>query len=175
MALAGLDSYGSVIYLGTFSKSLGPGLRIGYMVVPKPLQKNAVAVKRLLDNGSSWLEQAVLTEFLDGGSYQQHLRRIRQTYRVRRDCLVNALHEHFGDVHLSGLNGGMHIMWHLPDHFPTARALEQMAQAEGVGIYSLDSAPVFDYGNCPYTDRSVILGFSSLTEAHIRAGAGRIA
>lgn len=170
MALAGLDKCGSVMYLGTFSKSLGPGLRIGYMVVPKFLIDRAIAIKRLLDTGNSWLDQAVLADFMQNGSYTQHLRRVRQNYRSRRDCLVDSLRSQFGDVHLSGLSGGMHLMWHLPSTFPNAAVLEQMARARGVAVYSLGSAPVRDFGYGPYSERALILGYSSLNERGISEG-----
>lgn len=175
MALAALDTCGTVIYLGTFSKSLGPGLRVGYMVVPKHLKRPISGLKQLLNNCNGWLEQAVLANFVSSGGYLQHLRRIRQTYRMRRDCLVAALREQFGEVRLSGLNSGTHFMWHLPDHLPPAKVVERLTRARGVGVYSFESAPVYDYGGGPFSSRSLVLGFSSLDEARIREGVSEIA
>jgi len=80
MALKGLDREGSVIYLGTFSKAIGAGLRIGYMVLPSELVRPAISIKALFDNGNSWLDQAVLAEFIASGAYETHLRRIRRIY-----------------------------------------------------------------------------------------------
>lgn len=174
-ALMGLDEHGCVIYLGTFSKSIGAGLRLGYLVVPKALAKAARTAKALLDNGHPWLDQAVMAEFIHGGSYANHLRRIRHLYSERRDCLVEALRLHFGDVKLSGLESGMHLAWHLPEHFPSASELQNLALQRGVGIYSLDSGAAHDYGGCDYSRRTVVLGFSSLDEYQIRAGIQRIA
>ena len=79
------------IYLGTFSKSLGAGLRLGYMVVPAHLADAVRAAKTLLNNGSPWLEQAVLADMMRSGSYAAHLARIRPQYRARRDALLAAL------------------------------------------------------------------------------------
>lgn len=174
-ALAGLDQYGCVMYLGTFSKSVGAGLRLGYLVVPKALAQAARTAKALLDNGHPWLDQAVMADFIRSGSYANHLRRIRHLYNERRDCLVESLRRHFGDVRLSGLESGMHLAWHLPDDLPPAMQLQELALREGVGIYTLDSGAAHDFGGCAYRDRTVVLGYSSLSEGQIDAGIERIA
>jgi GntR family transcriptional regulator/MocR family aminotransferase len=174
-ALMGLDRHGSVIYLGTFSKSMGAGLRLGYMVVPPQLIAPARTVKALLDNGHPWLDQAVMAEFLASGSYANHLRRIRQLYRERRDCLVEALQQHFGAVELSGQDSGMHVTWRLPQHLPDAAELQRVAEAQGVGIYSLQSGAAYDFEGCAYSRSAVMLGYSSLSERQIREGIRRVA
>lgn len=174
-ALMGLDSHGCVIYLGTFSKSIGAGLRIGYLVVPKHLVGPARTAKALLDNGHPWLEQAVLAEFLASGGYDNHLRRIRQSYAERRDCLTDCLKRHFGEVVISGSECGMHVAWHLPEDLPRAARLQEMAAEHGVGIYTLQSGAAYDFGGCAYSERAIMLGFSSLNEGQIRNGIDRIA
>ncbi|MBI4988757.1 MAG: PLP-dependent aminotransferase family protein [Rhodocyclales bacterium] len=174
-ALMGLDSHGCVIYLGTFSKSIGAGLRLGYLVVPKHLAAPARAAKALLDNGHPWLEQAVMAEFISGNGYNNHLRRIRQSYAERRDCLVDSLGRHFGEVVVSGTECGMHIAWHLAEDLPRAAELQAMAAEQGVGIYTLQSGAACDFGGCIYSERAIMLGFSSLNERQIRSGVERIA
>ncbi|CAG0930113.1 MAG: HTH-type transcriptional regulatory protein GabR [Rhodocyclaceae bacterium] len=174
-ALMGLDSHGCVIYMGTFSKSIGAGLRLGYLVVPKHLAAPVRTAKALLDNGHPWLEQAVLAEFLAGGGYDNHLRRIRQSYAERRDCLTDCLRRHFGEVTVSGSECGMHIAWHLADELPRAAELQAMAAEHGVGIYTLQSGAACDFGGCAYSERAIMLGFSSLNERQIRNGVERIA
>ncbi len=174
-AVAGQDRFGCVIYMGTFSKSIGAGLRLGYLVVPKDLVSPARTVKSLMNNGHSWLDQAVLADFISSGSYAQHLRRIRHTYLSRRDCLVNSLHKHFGDVQLSGLEGGMHVVWHLPVSLPTAEQVQKIAQDTGVGIYAMDAAAACDFGHSEYSERSLMLGYSSVTEKQIMDGIARLA
>lgn len=174
-AVAGQDRHGCVIYIGTFSKSIGAGLRLGYMVVPNELVKPARSVKTLMDNGHSWLDQAILADFISSGSYTKHLRNIRRTYLTRRDCLVNSLREHFGDVRLTGLDGGMHIVWHLPASFPTAKEVQALAQDAGVGVYSLEAAAACDLRSSECNDRALALGYSSVTEEQIRKGVTRLA
>jgi len=174
-AVAGLDQHGCVIYIGTFSKSIGAGLRLGYLVVPNELVKPARTIKTLMDNGHSWLDQAILADFISNGSYTKHLRNIRHTYLTRRDCLVSSLHEHFGEVQLSGLDGGMHIAWHLPANFPKAKEVQALVQNAGVGVYSLESAAACDLRRNECSDRILALGYSSVSEKQIREGVARLA
>lgn len=174
-ALMGLDDYGCVMYLGTFSKSMGAGLRLGYLVVPKALIPAARSAKALLDSGHPWLDQATMAEFIRSGAYGNHLRRMRNLYCKRRDCLIEALRQHFGPVQLSGLESGLHLVWHLPKGYPNASELQALALDHGVGIYSIGPGTAYDYGECDYSAHTLVLGFSSLDEYHIRAGIRRIA
>ena len=174
-ALKGLDRCGSVIYLGTFSKSIGAGLRLGYMVVPEELAEPAIAIKTLLNNGQPWLDQAVVADFIRSGDFASHLRRIRRTYLLRRDALVGALLEHFGPVELSGVEGGMHLAWALPTHFPPAAELARLVRVKGVVLYPLASAAASCGRMEGIVRRLILLGYSSLTERQIREGVARIA
>jgi GntR family transcriptional regulator/MocR family aminotransferase len=128
-----------------------------------------------LNAGQSWLDQAVLAEFLSSGAFARHLKQVRMVYRSRRDCILSALREHFGDVNVSGHNGGMHIMWHLPARLPHATVVEATALNHGVGIYALRSAVAYDFGKTPYSERSLVLGYAALQEKQIREGISRIA
>lgn len=174
-AVAGLDSSAAVIYLGTFSKSIGAGLRVGYLVVPVELAETAITVKSILNAGHSWLDQAVLADFLSSGGFARHLKQVMMVYRSRRDCIVEALREHFGEVDVSGHNGGMHIMWHLPASLPKATVVEAAALNHGVGIYALRSAVAYDFGTTAYSERSLVLGYAALQEKQIREGISRVA
>jgi GntR family transcriptional regulator/MocR family aminotransferase len=174
-ALAGLDSSASVIYLGTFSKSIGAGLRIGYLAVPVELAEKAIAIKAILNAGQSWLDQAVLADFISSGSFARHLNHVRSVYRSRRDCLLDALRQHFGRVAVSGHQGGMHVMWQLPDSLPPAAAVQATALTHGVGVYSLRSAVAFDFTQTRLSTRALVLGYPALTEEQIREGITRVA
>ena len=112
------------IYLGSFSRTLGAGLRLGYMVVPEQLAGVAVAAKALLNNGNPWLDQAALAEMMRGNSYAAHLQRSRVHYKETRDHLLAALRRNFGDVSVTGEAGGLHLVWYLPAEVPNAAVVE---------------------------------------------------
>jgi GntR family transcriptional regulator / MocR family aminotransferase len=165
-ALAGLDSGYNVIYLGTFSKSIGAGIRTGFMVLPPQLIEPARTIKILLNFGHPWLEQYVLADFLRSGAHRHHLRRIRRAYREARDALMEELKCAFGDVDLWGTESGMHIMWRLPRDFPKVDDLVARVAGYGVRIHSLESGGAHDMG-CPYRKDSILLGYASLSRNDI--------
>ena len=80
-----------VIYLGTFSKSLGAGLRTGFAIFPEHLVDAAATAKALLDNGQVWLAQAALARFMQSGGFIQHIRRSQRHYFSRRNALISRL------------------------------------------------------------------------------------
>ena len=174
-AVAGQDKSGHVIYMGTFSKSIGAALRIGYLVMPEELIESARIAKGLMDNGHNWLDQAVLKDFIIEGEYIKHLRRIRRTYLKRRDCLVSALERHFGNVDLAGLEGGMHLVWYLPDNLPAAREVQVAAEQVAVGVYSLASGAAYTFEQGGKLDSALLLGYSSTDEDQINEGIARLA
>lgn len=174
-ALKGLDHPGRVIYLGTFSKCMGAGLRIGYVLVPLTLVQLAQQTKTLMSNGQPWLEQAALADFMRTGAYQRHLRKIRQLYLSRRNALLSSLDRHFGESEILGAQAGMHVVWRLPDRLPSAIELESIALGAGVGVYAVGSGGAVELGAGGDSDRHLVLGFSSLTEREIELGIARLA
>ena len=162
------------IYIGTFSKSLGAGLRLGYMVLPEHIAKAVCIEKSLINNGNPWLEQATLADFMHSGSYAAHLLRVRSHYKDSRDCLVAALRRNFGDVLVDGLAGGLHVLWHLPPGIPDAVTVEALAQRARVGVYSLSSARVYFQRRTALTGRAMILGYAALSPKHIEKGIARL-
>lgn len=174
-ALQGLDRHDQVIYLGTFSHSLAPATRLGYMILPPPLVAAATTAKALLNDCSARLPQEVLAQFLTSGGFMHHLRRIRTIYRARRDCLLAALEQHFGQVDVRG-GGGMHLLWRLPPAFPVAAELARRCRAHGVGVYSTQTANVTITADAQTRfARSLLLGYAALDEAQIVEGVRRIA
>jgi GntR family transcriptional regulator/MocR family aminotransferase len=110
-SLQGLDRNSRVIYIGTFSKTLFPSLRLGYMVIPSDLVDRFVAVRHAMDVYPPHLYQAVLTDFIDEGHLSRHIRRTRLVYAERRNVLVEAIQNEFGaDMEIAGSHAGMHLV-----------------------------------------------------------------
>jgi len=162
------------IHLGTFSTTLGAGLRLGYAVVPPHLIDAMRAAKGLSSRGNSWLDQAVLAELIHTGSYAAHLARCRAEYRERRDALVAALRRHFGNVELGGESAGLHVFLRAPAGVPEARRLEELALLQRVGVYSLASAGALELVPTVLGARGVLLGFAGLTPKQIEQGVLRL-
>lgn len=174
-SLHSMDRNECVIYLNSFSRSLGPGLRLGYMAVPHALIKPAVTIKSLLDNGSPWLEQITLSQFIKSGGMTKHLRQIRNTYRLRRDAVLVSVEKHFGEALISGEQAGTHMLWNLPNRLPSAQDLKQIAKLAGIGLHPLHSETVLYPDQLPDSERQVLLGYVHLKPVQIDEGLGRIA
>ncbi|MGC0332699.1 GntR family transcriptional regulator/MocR family aminotransferase [Streptomyces sp. SAI-170] len=112
-AVQGLDPE-RVVYIGSVSKSLSPALRLGWMVLPGPLVEEVLAVKGEREAWASVLDQLALADFLSSGSYDRHVRRMRQRYRGRRDRLVAALAAQAPHIEVTGVAAGLHAVLRLP-------------------------------------------------------------
>ena len=116
-SLQGLDSHARVIYIGTFSKTLFPSLRLGYLVLPADLVERFVAVRHALDVTSPYLQQAVLNDFMREGHFARHIRKMRALYHARRTALVESLEREFnGELEIWGAQAGMHLVAELPEN-----------------------------------------------------------
>lgn len=175
-ALAALDQGGRVIYVGSFSKSLGAGIRLGFMVAPPALAGPAVAIKALSSYGGAWLEQAVLASYIHSGSFAAHLRRIRLLYRERRDAVIDGLRRCFGDdIAISGQEAGLHVICTLPAGAPTAREVVALARQQGVGLYTPADAGAYEFGADAQEERRLIMGYANLTPPEITAALDAVA
>ncbi|MBU2581985.1 MAG: PLP-dependent aminotransferase family protein [Alphaproteobacteria bacterium] len=174
-ALKGLDRRDRVLYLGTFSKCMGPGLRLGYIVVPPPLSDVAKRLKALMSNGQAWLEQAAMADFMSSGGYQRHLRRVRQLYLEKRDALIAALDENFGPGTVSGADGGMHLVCRIPDGLPNVDEIERRALSKGIGVCSFSSGAALYFGDDDGQRRHLVLGYAALTPKQIKKSISQLA
>jgi len=102
------------VYAGTASKTLAPGLRLGWLVVPPALVEPLVSAKRLADGHTGVIDQLTLAELIVSGGYDRHIRRSRLVYRRRRDRLVAALGRRASEARVSGIAAGLHALVTLP-------------------------------------------------------------
>ena len=134
-ALQGLDPE-RVVYLGTASKSLAPGLRLAWMVVPDHLLDRLLAVKRTGEWQSGALDQLTLAEFIASGAYDRHVRGMRLRYQRRRDQLVAALADRATQVRVTGIAAGLHAVLELTPG--TVRSVLQGAAWQGLAMEGLN-------------------------------------
>lgn len=164
-SLQALDRGGLVVYAGTFSKTVLPGLRIGFLVLPDALVEPFVRAKSLWDSGTPMLEQAVLAQFLLSGDFERHIRRMRRIYRKRRDVLIASLYGAFGDrITIGERHGGLNILASLDLGVPDA-VLMRVAHEAGIGLRS--TSP---YYTRPPSVPTFLFGFGGLPEDGIREG-----
>ncbi|MEU3849887.1 PLP-dependent aminotransferase family protein [Streptomyces sp. NPDC029554] len=132
-ALQGLDP-DRVVYLGTASKSLAPGLRLAWMVLPADLAEEAATAKGGVDT-CGVLDQLTLAEFLTSGAYDRHVRATRLRYRRRRDALVAAVAARAPEARVTGIAAGLHVLLRLPPG--TERSVVQAAHWRGLAVHGL--------------------------------------
>jgi GntR family transcriptional regulator / MocR family aminotransferase len=156
-AVQGLDPE-RIVYAGSASKTLAPGLRLGWLALPADLVDDVVATKATIDRQSSALDQLALAELIAVGAYDRHVRRARLAYRQRRDRLIAELRRQAPDVRVTGIAAGLHALVRLPpeqpEHEVVARAARHGLALEGLGAYRFGGPPqgpalVVGYGTPP--------------------------
>ena len=150
-----------VVYLGSASKTLGPGLRLAWMVAPPALAEELAVEKSLDDMGTGVLEQYALARLIAGGAYDRHLRVLRRRHRARRDALVDALARHLPAAEVTGIAAGLHATVRLSRPVDLDALRDACAEAS-VGL------------DWPRPDR-LLLGYANLAEPAIEEGVRRLA
>jgi GntR family transcriptional regulator / MocR family aminotransferase len=160
-----------VIYAGTVSKSLAPGLRLGWLVLPAPLVDPIATSRQRTDHATSTHLQATFAAFLVNGDLDRHLRRARRIYQQRRDTLIDALGCWMPDATTAGIAAGLHLVLTLPADLDEHRVAERAAAA-GVRVYPLSS-----YRTAPQRDAppALVLGYGNLTPRAIEEGVRTLA
>ncbi|MDR3097994.1 MAG: PLP-dependent aminotransferase family protein [Paraburkholderia sp.] len=172
-SLQGLDTAGQVIYVGSFGKTLFPGLRVGYLVAPEPLAESFATASAELYREGQLLQQAVLAEFIAEGHFTSHIRKMRALYGQRRQVLLDALARRYGDaLPAMGGDAGLHVVMQLPEGSDD-RAVAEAALARNIvvrplsGYYSAReraaSGLLIGYACVP--DEEIAPAFETLAEA----------
>jgi GntR family transcriptional regulator/MocR family aminotransferase len=169
-SLQGLDRDGRVIYVGTFSKTIFPALRLGYLVVPADLAEVFAAARALTDLHSPVIEQAVLADFISERHFARHIRRMRGMYEARQKTLVEEARKNLrGMLEVAPAKAGMHLIGWLPDGVSDREVSERAADA------GLNLAPVSDYCINQQLRGGLLLGYTAYDEKHIRRGTKKLA
>lgn len=165
-SLQGMASGVAVIYIGTFSKIMFPGLRLGYIIAPPQLVPLLTRAKWLSDRHTPVLEQAALADFLSEGHLERHIRRMRRLYGLRREVLVESLSRHFGaSAKVFGEAAGMHVMVRFDDERIGQRSTRNRVQLVSADEYYLTDPPGQEF----------VFGFAATGERTIREGVKRLA
>ena len=169
-SLQGLDRHNSVIYLGTFSKILFPGLRLGYLVVTDPaLFEILAAVKLMTDIQSPVFEQIITYFFLKDGHFTKHIRKSRVLYHARQEILVNEIKRELnGLLKVNESPAGMHLNGWLPPK-TNDKQIAEICRQKGVTVVPLSNSSVKFF-----KDPALMLGYTSFNEAGIRLGIKRL-
>jgi len=164
-ALQGMDEDGRVIYVGTFSKTLFPALRLGYLIVPVELVDAFRAARAVSDRQSPTMDQAILADFLGGGHFARHVRRMRRLYSERQEVLVDAVRRHLGDrLEVTPSAAGMHLLaWLEP-------GVDDATVSAGAATLGLEAAPLSRYGLVRPDRGGLLLGWAGYSPEAIREG-----
>jgi len=169
-SLQGLDRDGRVIYVGTFSKTIFPALRLGYLVAPTDLIEVFAAARALTDLHSPVIEQAVLAEFIAERHFARHIRRMRALYEERQQILVEEARKNLkGMLEVSPAEAGMHLIGWLPQGISDREVSRRAAQAE------LNLASVSAYCINQKLRGGLLLGYTAYNGKHIRQGMRKLA
>jgi GntR family transcriptional regulator / MocR family aminotransferase len=164
--LAKLDSAGRVIYACTFSKTLAPALRIGFVVVPDCLLERVAEIKWWTDRGGWFLQQDALAQWIEDGIFEQHIHRMRKLYRMRFEMLVNRLTARLGgNLRVIGQPVGMHVTVSVKTSADPVD-IAARARAGGVGVYPVVGAAQ----QMPSAESAFVFGFGSVATEDIEHG-----
>lgn len=158
-----------VIYVGTFSKTLMPALRIGYMVLPDELCERMLEAKFVSDIHSTVLEQLTLAHFIDSGAFELHIRKMQKVYQKKRNRLISCLKRTFGDrVYVFGAAAGLHCVCSFLGVKFDSKLLQKIQQS-GIEISSIDKHILYSTVNEEY-DNMLIFGYGNTPIEKIETG-----
>lgn len=157
-SLQGLDRADRVIYVGTFSKTVFPALRLGYLILPPELVERFVSMRTAIDHMAPSLEQAALADFIDGGHFTRHLRRMRAAYLERQEELLELARQYLaGLMRVEPADSGMHAIGWLLKPKADDREISRLAFERGV-----ETPPLSAYCQQVTLPPALLLGFASV-------------
>lgn len=169
-ALQSQDPFEKVIYIGTLSKAIAPGIRISYMVLPKEIVKKYKEHVNFYFSTVSRIDQNVISQFFLQGYFERHLNRMRKVYKLKHDILLQELKKEKFPVRIAGENTGLHFVLFFQKQKSNAKQVEeklvQRARKEGVKVYPLSDLYIQEEDREP----AVLLGFARLSEVEIING-----
>lgn len=165
-SLQGMDQSNSVLYLGTFSKVLVPGLRLGYLVLPHSEMLEAfMAMKYIIDRQSPILEQIILTKYIEDGHFTKHIRKMRMLYKSRQEVLVDEINKIFkGLIDVEPSPTGMHVIAWLPEKMNDKKVTTEALKN------NLIVNPLSDYSIKFHQKPGLIIGYTAFNENEIKEG-----
>lgn len=168
-SLQASDGYGKVIYIGTFSKSIAPAIRVSYMVLPQSLLDIYRENCYFFSSTVSRINQRVLNEFISGGYFERYLNKVRKQYREKHDRMLEQLKPFLKDFDLSGENAGLHMLLTSKGRV-SEEDLIHLAAEQGVKVYGLSDAYIQGEKQTNRQSCTVILGYGSLSHEQIEEG-----
>lgn len=167
-ALQGLDKGGKVIYMGAFSKSLSPAVRVSYMVLPGALLKRYRHSLSYMICPVPGIEQKMLARFIADGYFERHLNRMRTVYKKKRELLVEAIKKMRCPLRILGADAGLHLLVRVENGM-SGEGLVSAARREGIKVYGMSRYyPEARQGGTPL----ILLGYASLAENEIARAVG---
>ncbi len=171
-ALQGYDHHGRVIYMGTFSRSIAPAIRVSYLVLPEELMELYEKKGRAVSCTVSRVDQLLITRFLQEGYFERHLNKMRALYKGRHDVLLEQLSALPEGCTVSGEHAGVHVLVSFSQGMSEEEAVRRAA-GQGVKVYGLSDCRVGEHPATPEPP-TVILGYAKLDEEEIKEAVNRL-
>jgi GntR family transcriptional regulator/MocR family aminotransferase len=169
-SLQGLDQNGRVLYVGTFSKTIFPSIKLGCLVVPPDLVGVFTTARMLNGAHSPLIDQAILAEFIFEGHFARHVRRMRTLYEERQKFLIEEVRRNLkGIIEMNTDDAGMHLVGWLPDNFDDREAANKAAKL------NVRVAPISEHSINKYPRNGLVFGYSAFNEKQIRKGIAQLA
>lgn len=167
-SLQASDSRGRVIYIGTFSKSIAPSIRISYMVLPMELLARYTQYCSFLSSTVSRIDQAVLNVFIRDGYYERHLNKMRKIYKMKHDLMLQLLRAFDQEYTVRGDHAGLHLLLEAKGSCQEEELIRR-AREEGIRVYGMGERE-----KRQNKKPTLILGYAGLTQQQIQVGMQRL-